>query len=108
MRGKHDEDLSLAPSMDGKNVSMTGGMWHCVPGQWQCFDLPDLLAALAPRPLLATDGGVAAALAKVRRVYALAASAEQLEVHHFARFCGSGKRPHDAQPMPEGLHVDEY
>ena len=51
---------------------------------------------------------MAAALSKVRQAYALAGSPERFEVHHFPRYATPDKRPHDTEPMPEGLHADEY
>jgi dienelactone hydrolase len=108
VHGKCEQDLALAPSMNGKHVFMTGGMWHCVPGLWQWFDLPDLLAAMAPRPLLVPEGGVAGSLANLRRAYELAGTPNNLEIHHFPKYDSPEKRPHDNEPIPEGLHIDEY
>ena len=108
VHGKHEQDLAIAPSMNGKHIYMTGGMWHTVPGLWKWFDLPDLVAAIAPRHMLATEGGVKGALDAVGKAFDLAGAPAQFEVHHFPKFDSPEKRPHDAEPMPEGLHVDAY
>jgi len=47
----------------------TNPLWHIVPGFLASFDFPDLLAAVAPRPLLFTEGGVTLELERVRRAY---------------------------------------
>ena len=38
--------------------------WHSVPAMLRWFDRPDLLCALAPRPLLVTEGGLSVDLAR--------------------------------------------
>jgi len=108
VHGKREQDLALAPSMDGERLFMTGGMWHCVPGMWQWFDLPDLVAAIAPRPVLATEGGVKASLDAVRRAYELAGAKDAFSVHYLPKYDSEAKRPHDREPMPEGLLLDDY
>lgn len=108
VHGKRRQDLALARSMNGKSVFFTGGMWHCVPGMWKWLDLPDLVAAMAPRPVLATEGGVKASLDAVRRAYELAGAKDAFRVHHFPQYDTEAKRPHDQEPLPEGLLLDDY
>jgi len=108
IHGKRPQDIALAKTMDGERVFFTGGMWHTVPGMWQWLDLPDLVAAIAPRPVLGTEGGTAAALPLVERAYELAGDPEAFQYHHFPEFDAPEKRPFDCEPMPEGLPVDEY
>ena len=31
---------------------------HLIPGFWKQFDFPDIVAALAPRPVICTEGGL--------------------------------------------------
>jgi pimeloyl-ACP methyl ester carboxylesterase len=108
IHGKRVQDIALAKTMNDKHVYYTGGMWHTVPGLWQWFDLPDLAAAIAPRSVLATEGGTAFALPRVQRAFELAGRPEGFEYHHFPEFDTPEERPYDDEPMPEGLLMDEY
>lgn len=108
VHGKREQDLALARSMNGKSVFFTGGMWHCVPGMWKWLDLPDLVAAMAPRPVLATEGGVKASLDAVRRAYEVAGAKDAFTVFHFPQYDTEAKRPHDREPLGEGLLLDDY
>jgi hypothetical protein len=108
VHGKREQDLSLAPSMDGKRIFYTGGMWHTVAGMWQWFDLPDLVAATAPRAVLATEGGVKHSLDDVKRAYALSGAPGNFHVRYMPSFDHISKRPHDLEPVKNGLHIADY
>ncbi|PHS07141.1 MAG: hypothetical protein COA78_13735 [Blastopirellula sp.] len=108
VHGKREQDLSLAPSMDGKRIYFTGGMWHTVGGLWKWFDLPDLVAATAPRAVLATEGGVKHSLDDVKRAYALSGAPDNFHVRFMPSFDDPAKRPHDLEPVMNGLHIADY
>jgi hypothetical protein len=84
------------------------GEWHYLPGMLTWFDYPDLQAALAPRPFLATEGASTAMLQNIQRAYALSGAANQVTIVPFEKFATPEQRPLDGQPVPEGLSVKEY
>ena len=80
---------------------------HCIPGLWEWFDYPDLVAAMAPRPLIITEGGPAHALDLVRRAYEVAGATDSLAIHYYPKYEDpAGRR--DGEPIPEGLDQAEY
>lgn len=75
---------------------------HCVPGLWEWFDYPDLVAAFAPRPVILTEGGPTHSLNLVRKAYEIAGSPENVSIHYYPKFANPADR-HDGEPIPEGL-----
>ncbi len=80
---------------------------HCVPGMWEWFDYPDLVAAFAPRPLILTEGGPGHSLDPVRKSYEIAGRPENLAVHHYPKYSDPADR-RDGRPIPEGLDDMEW
>jgi hypothetical protein len=79
-----------------------------VPDLLAWLDYPDLMASLAPRPLLISEGGRGADLNLLRRAYELAGAPEALEVVYYPRYATPDLRPLDDLPLPEGLTSEEY
>jgi len=82
--------------------------WHVVPGQYAWYDAPDVEAALAPCPLLFTEGGRTPHINRVRTAYGMAGTPRNVEVHYYDKFKTPELRPLDDQPIPEGLTQKEY
>jgi len=82
--------------------------WHYIPGFIRWFDYLDLKAALAPMPLLLSEGGRAEGLEKVRQAYALAGAPDALTVSYVPSFRDASRRTRDGEPMPEGLEQEEF
>ncbi len=80
---------------------------HCVPGMWEWFDYPDLVAAFAPRPLILTEGGPKHSLDLVRKAYEIAGAPENVSVHHYPRYSDPANR-RDGKPISEGLGEMEW
>jgi hypothetical protein len=79
-----------------------------IPGLIEWFDYPDLMAALAPRPLLICEGGRTRDIERVRQAYRLVGAEANLQVAYYPRYATPELRPLDDQDMPEGLTLDEY
>ena len=75
---------------------------HCVPGLWEWFDYPDLVAAFAPRPLILTEGGPTHSLNLVRKAYEIAGARENVSIHYYPKYSNPTNRL-DGEPIPEGL-----
>ncbi len=79
-----------------------------VPDLLAWFDYPDLMASLAPRPLLISEGGRTEDIILVQQAYELAGAREALEVVYYPRHATSDLRPHDDEPLFEGMTDDEF
>jgi alpha/beta hydrolase family protein len=90
------------------NFLAPGGTHHTVPGLFQWFDHTDIEAALAPCPLLFTEGGRTNQIDKIRQAYRLVQAEDCLEVHYYAKYATPEQRPLDGKELPDGITADEY
>jgi len=81
---------------------------HVVPGMYRWFDAPDIQAALAPRPLLYTEGGRSPHIRRVRAAYKMAGAPDNVTVYYYKKYETADSRLYDDQPIPEGLTDEEY
>ena len=90
------------------------GNWHHVPGIWNYFAFPDLLAALAPKYLALNEGGAEAWLDKVRASYKHAGASDRLLISAYPKYAETPPK-HGAVPLyglsqqtlyEEWCHVD--
>lgn len=79
-----------------------------VPGLLEWLDYPDLLASLAPRPLLISEGGRTEDLELIRRAYELAGATDALEVAYYEKHATPDLRPYDGVPLFEGMTDEEF
>lgn len=82
--------------------------WQYIPGFIRWFDYLDLKAALAPTPLLVSEGGRTDELRKVKRAYALAGAAGRFRVSYGPSCRSAAQRKLDRVPVPEALTGDEF
>lgn len=80
--------------------------WHYIPGFLRWFDYTDLMAALAPRPLLVTEGGRQADLALIRNAYTRAGARTRFKVTFMPNFTDPSKRC--SAPLPGDLDPKDY
>lgn len=75
---------------------------HLIPGFLTEFDFPDLVAALAPRPVICTEGGMDRDFRSVADAFATAGAPGAFQAHHYAKYADASDRvPLDT--MPEGI-----
>ncbi len=84
------------------------GAQQVVPGILQWFDYTDIEAALAPRPLLFTEGGRPNQVAKIRGAYALCDAKEAIELFHYETYSDPASRTRDAAKLPIGITGEQY
>lgn len=82
------------------------GMWHYIPSFIRWFDYSDLWAALAPTPLLITEGGQLSVHAKIRRAYRQAGVPGNLKITFMPNFQKASRQVR-AQP-PEGITLKQF
>lgn len=80
---------------------------HLVPGFWDYFNFPDIVASLAPRRLILTEGGLDRDLNLVRDAYTQSGRPEAVETHHYPKFADPDKRS-TMETLPQGLTMQEY
>jgi hypothetical protein len=89
------------------NLSRIPG-WQIIPGLWQWFDYVDLLASLAPRPLLITEGGYTPDIDRIRQAYVSLDAADSCQVHYYDRFANESDREFDRKEIPVGVSDEDY
>lgn len=80
---------------------------HLIPCFWNNFNFPDIVAAIAPRPLILTEGGLDRDLNLIRKAYETTGHPENLEIHHYPKFADPISRI-DIEKLPEGINRDQY
>lgn len=102
-------ERALVMSMPNKKGyrSYPNSIRHLIPGFLCHFDFPDLVAALAPRPLICTEGGLDRDFAMVSRSYELAGKKENFKFYHYPGFASPSKRQ-DIKELPKGLDAKTY
>lgn len=90
-----------APDARGQRA-FPNSIEHLIPGFLTLFDFPDIVAALAPRPVICTEGGMDRDFLLIREAYAKAGAPDRFEYHHYARYADpSARQP--LEHMPEGV-----
>lgn len=82
---------------------------HLIPGFLTQFDFPDIVAALAPRPVICTEGGLDRDFDIIADAFAKAGVPGNFERHHYARFADPASRatiPGDT--LPSGIDRAEF
>lgn len=82
--------------------------YQIVPGFLKWFDYLDLQAALAPVPVLYSEGGRTDYIQKLQAAYRIAGAEDHLTVHHYEKYDSPIKRPLDQAPIPEGIDMTEF
>lgn len=75
---------------------------HLIPDYWRYFNFPDVAAALAPRHIIFTEGGMDRDFRLVRSAYADFGAEERAVFHHYPRYADPAQRV-DLEALPEGL-----
>ena len=71
------------------------------------FDFPDLVAALAPRPVICTEGGLDRDFELIKEAYRIVGKPDNFTFYHYKKFAN----PKDRQQIdrvPEGIDLDTF
>jgi len=82
--------------------------WHYIPDFINWFDYTDLMAALAPTPLMLSEGGRTEDHALIRRAYELSGAARNLAIHFMPGYADEKDCLLDKEPLPEGITEEQY
>ncbi len=83
-------------------------IWQYIPDLLTWFDYPDLMASIAPRPLLITEGGRTVHIERVREAFRAQGVEDRFGVAYYPKYADPAARPHDGEPIPEGLSMADY
>ena len=76
---------------------------------WDWFGFPDLLAAVAPRPLSINEGGPSEFQNVVRCAHRLSDAGSELAINHHPKYSAPQSRKHEGEMLPtEHLSWDEF
>ncbi|MCF7853888.1 MAG: alpha/beta hydrolase family protein [Candidatus Pacebacteria bacterium] len=81
---------------------------HYIPGMQKWFDYTDLMAALAPRPLLITEGGRTQDIETIRAAWQRCGAPQNFKVSYYPKYATPDQRPHDNDPLYEGMSMDDF
>ena len=80
---------------------------HLIPEFLTVFDFPDIVAALAPRPVICTEGGMDRDFKIISKAYDIAGAPEAFEYHHYAKYADPANRQY-LDTLPSGLDRNEF
>lgn len=80
---------------------------HLIPQFLTRFDFPDIVCALAPRPIIFTEGGLDRDFDLVRKAYEISGDTSVVECHHYPKFADSSARA-KIDEVPCGVDRQEY
>ncbi|MFP4029233.1 MAG: alpha/beta hydrolase family protein [Candidatus Brocadiia bacterium] len=89
-------------------VSWRPHLGHYIPGMQQWFDYTDLMAAVAPRPFLITEGGRTEDIERIREAWKCTETPENFKVTYYPKYGTPEQRPHDDDPLFEGMSMEQY
>ncbi len=94
------------PGADGRR-HFPNSIRHLTPGFLTQFDFPDLVAALAPRPVICTEGGMDRDFDLVRKAYALAGAPDAAVCLHQPKYADAKNRVY-LEKMPYDIDRDTF
>lgn len=94
------------PDSNG-NRPFPNSIEHLIPEFLTQFDFPDIVAALAPRPVICTEGGLDRDFKKIAKAYEICGAAENFTFHHYAKYADPSVRM-DLQEVPEGIDRTQF
>lgn len=75
---------------------------HLIPGFLLEFDFPDIVSALAPKPVICTEGGLDRDFRIIEAAFQTAGAPQNFEWHHYPMFADPAKRV-PIEAMPSGI-----
>lgn len=94
------------PDANG-NRPFPNSIEHLIPEFLTEFDFPDIVAALAPRPVICTEGGLDRDFRKVEKAYELSGAPGNFTYRHYAKYADPAMRM-DVQEVPEGIDRTQF
>ncbi|MDE5560933.1 MAG: alpha/beta hydrolase family protein [Bacteroidaceae bacterium] len=80
---------------------------HLIPEFLTLFDFPDIVAALAPRPVICTEGGMDRDFDIITKAYKIAGAEGHFARYHYAKYADPASRL-QLDSVPEGIDRTEF
>lgn len=80
---------------------------HLIPGYWNYFNFPDVVASLAPRHIIFTEGGLDRDLLMVKSAYQKAGKMGNMVYYHYPRYANPDKRK-NLKRLPEDIDAKTF
>lgn len=80
---------------------------HLIPDFLTTFDFPDIVAALAPRPVICTEGGMDRDFRIISTAFEKAGAPDAFTYYHYAKFADPADRV-ALEEMPSGIDRAEF
>ena len=102
------ERILVMTKPDPKGIRLfPNSIEHLIPGFLTQFDFPDLVAALAPPPVICTEGGLDRDFDLIRKAYEISGKPDHFTYYHYKKFVDPKDRKQIEQ-VPEGIDRDTY
>ena len=102
------ERILVMTKPDPKGIRLfPNSIEHLIPGFLTQFDFPDLVAALAPRPVICTEGGLDRDFDLIRKAYEISGKPDHFTYYLYKKFADPKDRKQIEQ-VPEGIDRDTY
>ncbi|MCM1476775.1 MAG: alpha/beta hydrolase family protein [Bacteroides sp.] len=95
-----------APDAKG-NRPYPNDIEHLIPEFLTNFDFPDIVAALAPRPVICTEGGLDRDFNIIAKAYGIANAPDAFTWHHYAKYADPAMRQ-QTDTLPTGIDRDTF
>lgn len=99
--------LVMTKPEENGNRAFPNSIEHLIPGFLNLFDFPDIVAALAPRPVICTEGGLDRDFSLIAKAYEIAGAPANFTFHHYALFSDPAAR-RDIKELPPGIDRATY
>jgi len=103
-----DRALSVTEHETTDEPLHLGCGFHLVPGTARYYDLKDLCAALAPRPLTMNEGGPDCYLDAIRATYAVMGAEDKLSINHYPKYQDPATRRYHGEIPLYGLSIQSH
>ena len=80
---------------------------HLIPDYWKYFNFPDVVASLAPRPIIFTEGGLDRDFDLVKSAYAVMGASQNIKCYHYPKFAKLENRS-QLKAVPMGIDAKTY
>lgn len=106
-RTRERQLILTKPDSKGYRPIPNHSIIHSVPNFWKYFDFPDIVASLAPRPVLITGGGLVRDIKLVKSAYKKVGEENNFKVNYYNEYSDPKNRS-NIKKLPEGISRAAY
>lgn len=103
---KERAEVMTMPTEKGRRP-FPNSIRHLIPGYWKYFNFPDVVASLAPRHIILTEGGLDRDFNKIKSAYRLLGKPDNVICYHYPKFAKKEARQ-NLDNLPYGIDSDSF